>query len=59
MLAFYYEPDKGVMPRQAEISVPGVTQVIALLGQTGALKGPLPPADRFIDLQYLKAAGLQ
>ena len=24
MLAFYYEPDRGVMPRQAEISLPGV-----------------------------------
>jgi ABC-type nitrate/sulfonate/bicarbonate transport system substrate-binding protein len=59
MLSFYYEPDRGVMPRQAEISIPGMTQVIELLGQSGALKAPLPPAERFIDLQYLQAAGLQ
>ncbi len=59
MLAFYYEPDRGVMPRQAEISLPGVAKVIELLGITGALKPPLPAAERFIDLQYLKAAGLQ
>jgi ABC-type nitrate/sulfonate/bicarbonate transport system substrate-binding protein len=59
MLAFYYEPDRGVIPRQAEISVPGVAKVIELLGATGALKAPLPTADRFIDLQYLNAAGLQ
>ena len=59
MLAFCYEPDRGVMPRQAEISLPGVAKVIELLGVTGALKQPLPAAERFVDLQYLKAAGLQ
>ena len=59
MLAFYYEPDRGVMPRQAEISLPGVAKVIELLGVSGALKTPLPAAERFVDLQYLKAAGLQ
>jgi ABC-type nitrate/sulfonate/bicarbonate transport system substrate-binding protein len=59
MLAFYYEPDRGVMPKQAEISMPGMAKVIELLGQSGALKAPLPAAARFVDLRYLKAAGLQ
>jgi hypothetical protein len=59
MLAFYYEPDRGVMPKQAEISMAGMTKVIELLGETGELKTPLPAADRFVDLQYLKAAGMQ
>jgi ABC-type nitrate/sulfonate/bicarbonate transport system substrate-binding protein len=59
MLAFYYEPYRGVMPRQAEISLPGVAKVIELLGVTGALKQPLPAAERFVDLTYLNAAGLQ
>jgi len=59
VLSFFYEPDRGVMPRQAEIDMAGVTAVIALLGRTGELKAPLPPAERFVDLQYLKAAGLQ
>jgi ABC-type nitrate/sulfonate/bicarbonate transport system substrate-binding protein len=59
MLAFYYEPDRGVMPRQAEITLPGIAKVIELLGESGALKAPLPDAVRFVDLQYLKAAGLQ
>jgi ABC-type nitrate/sulfonate/bicarbonate transport system substrate-binding protein len=59
MLKFYYEPDRGVMPYQAEISMPGVAKVIELLGQSGDLKAPLPAAERFVDLQYLKAAGLQ
>jgi hypothetical protein len=33
--------------------------VIALMGEAGALKAPLPAPDRFVDLQYLHAAGLQ
>jgi ABC-type nitrate/sulfonate/bicarbonate transport system substrate-binding protein len=59
VLAFFYEPDRGVMPRQAEIDIAGLAAVIALLGRTGELKAPLPSAERFVDLQYLKAAGLQ
>jgi ABC-type nitrate/sulfonate/bicarbonate transport system substrate-binding protein len=59
VLAFFYEPDRGVMPRQAEIDMAGMSAVIALLGRTGELKAPLPAADRFVDLQYLEAAGLQ
>jgi ABC-type nitrate/sulfonate/bicarbonate transport system substrate-binding protein len=59
VLAFYYEPDRGVMPRQGEIDMAGVAKVIELLGGTGELKPPLPAAERFVDLQYLKAAGLQ
>jgi ABC-type nitrate/sulfonate/bicarbonate transport system substrate-binding protein len=59
VLAFYYEPDRGVLPRQAEINMAGVAKVIELLGQSGELKKPLPDADRFVDLHYLRAAGLQ
>jgi ABC-type nitrate/sulfonate/bicarbonate transport system substrate-binding protein len=59
VLAFYYEPDRGVMPKQGEIDMAGVAKVIELLGRTGELKAPLPAAERFVDLQYLKAAGLQ
>lgn len=59
VLASYYEPDRGVMPRQGEIDMAGVAAVIALLGGTGEIKPPLPAAERFVDLQYLRAAGLE
>jgi ABC-type nitrate/sulfonate/bicarbonate transport system substrate-binding protein len=59
MLDFYFEPDRGALPKQAEISMAGMAKVIELLGQSGKLKPPLPPAEKFVDLQYLKAAGLQ
>ena len=59
ILVLYYEPDRGVMPKQAEINMAGMTKVIAILGETGQIGAPLPPAERFVDLQYLQAAGLQ
>ena len=56
---FYYEPNLGVMPKQAEISMSGFAKVIELLGDAGAIQRPLPPTERFVDLQFLQAAGLQ
>jgi ABC-type nitrate/sulfonate/bicarbonate transport system substrate-binding protein len=58
MLALYFEPDRGALPRQAEISIRGVEKAIALLVETGQL-AKREPVERFIDLQYLRAAGLQ
>ena len=34
-------------------------QVIQVMNEAGDLKAPLPTVERFIDLQYLKAAGVQ
>jgi ABC-type nitrate/sulfonate/bicarbonate transport system substrate-binding protein len=59
VLALYYEPDRGVMPRAGEINMSGMAAVIALLGAAGRIAAPLPPPARFVDLRYLHAAGLQ
>jgi hypothetical protein len=37
----------------------GVATVIDVLAEGGVLKPPLPAPERFVDLQYLRAAGLQ
>jgi ABC-type nitrate/sulfonate/bicarbonate transport system substrate-binding protein len=58
-VALYFEPEKGVLPRQAEIDLKGLDQVIAFMGEGGALKAPLPAAARFVDAQYLRAAGVE
>ncbi len=58
-LALYFDPDRGVVPKQGEIDIKGFTQVIQVMAEAGELAPPLPQAERFIDLQYLKAAGLQ
>jgi hypothetical protein len=54
----YFDPDRGVVPKQAEIDMKGFDQVIRFMAEAGELKSPLPSADRFVDLQYLRAAGV-
>ena len=58
-LALYFEPDRGVLPKQGEINIDGLAQVIVFMGDGGMLAQPLPRPERFIDLQYLKAAGVE
>jgi len=57
ILALYFEPDRGVMPRQGELDVKGLAQVIAFMGEAGVLKAPLPAPERFADPRYLRLAG--
>jgi ABC-type nitrate/sulfonate/bicarbonate transport system substrate-binding protein len=58
-LALFFEPERGVLPKQAELDANGLGQVIAMMGEAGTIKPPLPSPDRFLDLDYLRAAGLQ
>jgi ABC-type nitrate/sulfonate/bicarbonate transport system substrate-binding protein len=58
-LALYFEPEQHVLPMRGEISIKGMAAAIDVLGEGGVLKPPLPPAERFIDLQYLHAAGVK
>jgi ABC-type nitrate/sulfonate/bicarbonate transport system substrate-binding protein len=58
-LALYLDPDRGVLPRQAEIDLGGLAQVLAFMGEGGAIKPPLPALEQFVDLEYLRAAGAQ
>ena len=58
-LSLYFDPDRGVVPKQGELDVKGLGEVIQLMAEAGELKPPLPSPERFVDLQYLKAAGLQ
>jgi hypothetical protein len=58
-MALYLEPDRGVLPKQGEISLAGLAAVVAMMGEAGTLKAPLPDPQRFIDLRYLTAAGVR
>ena len=58
-LRLYFEPDRGVFPKGGEIDVKGFNEVLRVMAEAGELKAPVPPVEGFIDLQYLKAAGLQ
>jgi ABC-type nitrate/sulfonate/bicarbonate transport system substrate-binding protein len=58
-LDLFNEPGRDVLPKRGEIDVKGLQQVIAMMAEAGLLKPPLPQAARFVDLQYLQAAGVQ
>jgi ABC-type nitrate/sulfonate/bicarbonate transport system substrate-binding protein len=58
-LDLFFAPERGVLPRRGEIELKGLDEVIALMGEAGNLRAPLPSAGRFVDAQYLHAAGVQ
>jgi ABC-type nitrate/sulfonate/bicarbonate transport system substrate-binding protein len=58
-LKLFFEPERNVLPQQAEINLKGLAQVIAFMGEAGTVKQPLPAAERFVDIQYLRRAGIQ
>jgi ABC-type nitrate/sulfonate/bicarbonate transport system substrate-binding protein len=58
-LALYFEPERKVLPRQGEIDLAGMAQVLAFMLEAGLLKAPLPAPERFVDLQYLHLAGIR
>ncbi len=59
VLALYFDPDRGVFPKQAELDLQGLNQVIQFMGEAGEVTAPLPKAERFVDLQFLRAAGIR
>ncbi len=59
IFAPYLEPGRNVLPRRGELSLPAFNRVLALMGDVGAIPKPVPPPERFVDLQYLKAAGIE
>jgi ABC-type nitrate/sulfonate/bicarbonate transport system substrate-binding protein len=54
VLDLYAEPGRKVLPREGEIDVKALAQVIAFMGESGQLASPLPDAERFVDLRYLR-----
>jgi ABC-type nitrate/sulfonate/bicarbonate transport system substrate-binding protein len=58
-LDLFLQPGSDVLPARGEIDLAALQQVLAMLGEAGLLKPPLPPAARFVDLDYLRAAGVQ
>jgi hypothetical protein len=58
-LALFFEPERNVLPKQGEINLKGLRQVIAFMGEAGLLKPPLPAPERFVELKYLQTAGVK
>src|SRR5215475_7080005 len=58
-LSLFFEPERNVLPHHGEIDMKGMATAIEFMAEAGVLKAPLPPPERFVDLRYLQAAGLQ
>ncbi len=58
-LDLFLAPGRDVLPLRGEIDLAALQQVIAMMAGAGLLKPPLPQAARFVDLHYLRAAGVQ
>lgn len=58
-LDLFLQPGSEVLPVRGEIDLAALQQVVAMLGEAGLIKPPLPQAARFVDLDYLRAAGVQ
>ena len=59
LFAPYTEPDKNVLPKRGELDLKAFDRVLKLMGEVGAIPTPVPPPERFVDLRYLQAAGIQ
>ncbi len=59
IFAPYLEPDKNVLPKRGELDLKAFNRVLALMAEAKVVPTPVPPAERFIDLQYLQAARIQ
>jgi hypothetical protein len=59
LFAPYAEPDKNVLPKRGELDLKAFDRVLKLMGEVGAISTPTAPAERFVDLRYLNAAGIQ
>ena len=57
MLSYIWDPKNRVLSQQAPFDMNNVNAAIALMGEYGFLKQPLPAPERFIDASYAKAAG--
>jgi len=55
----YTQPDKNMLPRRGELGLTAFDRVLSLMGEAGVIPTPVAPASRFVDLQFLKAAGIQ
>jgi ABC-type nitrate/sulfonate/bicarbonate transport system substrate-binding protein len=59
ILNFYYDPDKHVLARHAELDQTALERNVTLMDKYEKLPKPHPPASQFVDLSYLKAAGVK
>jgi ABC-type nitrate/sulfonate/bicarbonate transport system substrate-binding protein len=56
---FYYNAKLPYLPRQAELDPEGFGRALELMAEYDQIPKPAPATNRFLDLRYAKAAGIQ
>jgi hypothetical protein len=59
VLSVYFEPERGVFSKQAELDLKGLKQVVQFMAESGELKAPLPKVEQVADLEFLQAAEIR
>jgi ABC-type nitrate/sulfonate/bicarbonate transport system substrate-binding protein len=59
IFAPYADASKNVLPKRGELDLRAFDRVLALMAEAGVITTPAPSAEKFIDLRYLQAAGIQ
>jgi ABC-type nitrate/sulfonate/bicarbonate transport system substrate-binding protein len=59
IMASYEDPALRILPREAELDMEGLQNLLDLIEEAGLHSEPLPPAEHFVDLSYAQAAGIQ
>jgi ABC-type nitrate/sulfonate/bicarbonate transport system substrate-binding protein len=55
----YLDPAKNVLPRRGELDLTAFAKVLSLMAEGGVIPTPAAPPEKFVDLQYLRAAGIK
>lgn len=59
IFAPYADASKNVLPKRGELDLKAFDRVLALMAEAGVIATPAPPVEKFVDLRYLQAAGIQ
>jgi hypothetical protein len=59
IFAPYLDPKKNVLPRRGELDLAAFARVLTLMAESGVIPKNATAPERYVDLQYLKAAGVQ
>jgi ABC-type nitrate/sulfonate/bicarbonate transport system substrate-binding protein len=59
IFAPYQDAAKNVLPRRGELDLAAFGRVLALMAESGVIPKSETAPEKFVDLQYLKAAGIQ
>jgi ABC-type nitrate/sulfonate/bicarbonate transport system substrate-binding protein len=59
IFAPYLDPAKNVLPRRGELDLAAVARVLTLMADSGVIPKSATAPERYVDLQYLKQAGVQ